>query len=103
MRDHGPPGRGSMVDLGKDRGDVLVGETVKPIAPNALVRYAARQAEGLGDRRLGSVERRVETRDLWQVRRDLRHQSYRRQAMRLMEWREWYERLQLRDCARVDQ
>jgi hypothetical protein len=65
MRHHNTPG----CDLGGLRlhrpGDIRVRQAVKPVAPNALLIQNVGDREPVGHRRMATMERGVETGDLW--------------------------------------
>ena len=57
---------------------------MEPVAPNAGVRIPARQGEGLSERRLSAVKRRIETRNLGNLRNDIHDCADGGEIVRLM-------------------
>ena len=94
MRDDDPARRSDGVKLRQGSGDVLVGQTVKAVAMHAALGDLGRQREGLGDRWLGTMKRRIKTGDLRQVG-TIQHQApNRREIVRLVQRRQRDELVQ---------
>src|SRR5208283_3753744 len=88
MREDDSSGRDLRRKLLQARHEILVRETVKSVAANALVGEPAWQGERLGEIGLASMERRVEAGDLWKLRRSLHDRAHGRDIVRLMQGRE---------------
>src|SRR5208337_3005795 len=71
-------------ELLQARDEKLVGESMKPVSPDALFGEAAREGERLGKIRLGAMERRVEAGDLRKLRRDIHDRAHGRDIVWLM-------------------
>ena len=95
MRDDHPPVGDLRGALRQHRGDVFVGQAVKPVAPHPLLVQRVGQRERLLDLRRGAVKRRVEARDLRQFRVHRQRHADRRQIVRLVQRRQWHQRFQL--------
>ena len=77
------------------RGDVLVGKAMKAVAPNALLIIRVGQREGLLDLRRSAVKGGIEVRYLRQFGLERHRHLDRREIVRLVQWRERHQRLQL--------
>ena len=93
--------RGSV--LREQRGDVLVGQSVKAVAADALLGVAAGQSERLRHGRLRAVKGGIEARDLRQRGRAFRDGPDRRQVVGLVQRRQRNERFELGERRGVDE
>jgi hypothetical protein len=95
VRDDHTPGRGGGIQLRQGARNVFVGQAVEAVAAHAALGDGRRQRERLRQLGLRAVERGVEAGDLRHLRQAPGDQPDRREVMRLVQWRERHELLQL--------
>ena len=89
-------------DLGQHARDVLVGQAVEAVAADALVVEPARQGEPVGELGMAAVESGIEAGHLRQVGLDRGDRADAGEIVRLMQWRQRTQRLQLGEHSRID-
>ena len=70
----------------------LVGQAMKPVAPNAGLKVSARQGERLSERRLVAMKGRIKTSNLRNLRSDIHDCADGGEIVRLVKRRQWRER-----------
>ena len=103
MRDDHPALGETGIVVFQDGRDVVVGQPVEAVAPNAALAHFARQGEQSRDVRLGLMEGSIETGDLRHPRKAASHDPDRLQVMGLMQRRERHQRLKRLEDGFVDQ
>ncbi len=96
MRDDYAARRRFRIDARQRTRDIFVGEPVKTVAPHAAIRNCGRQRERLREFRLRAMKGRIKACDLRHFRRTFGDDPNRRQVVRLVQWREGNELLEVR-------
>ena len=102
MRDDDAAGREDGRQDAQAAGDEFIGKTVKTVAANSFVVIAAWQREGVGDKGVAAMKRRIETGDLNGARKCALSCFYSGNIVRLMQGSEWDENLELGENVLLD-